>query len=605
MDKETLAIISQLPISSYRKRLISKSECFDRNELLTIIYKELSETSELFCICPTIVLSLLYENGFKTLKLQDDFFSDDNFLTKNGYIQRQEDWFAPQSTVFPKDYFVLKYINISEYQINEESICNITGRGFNRCLAILSLIQCQGNEEKALKKLQNHIDDVKNNLKNKHNLLRELIYPSKNVIHQCPLLGLSPQFYFDICMIYNEDSSIITSVNNGTIPSSMKLWYNELDKKLTQQHKKRDEKLEAQSITCDVCYEDKLEEEMFTNRCGHSFCKQCVIEQILTGMRENGKNIGNLKCLSSGCHCCITMDIVRYLVDDYTYYRYCELLITGFIEGNKDFLCRYCFNERCNKVLHYKGSLLDNNKTAICSCQTNMCLLCGEANHRPATCEQWRLWQELLKKGGLNLKWIRTNSRPCPACSTFIEKNGGCQWMCCYKCHCFFCWMCMQVTNDHHHKPGQKCIPYQQKEINSDDHIDEDLLSCLTHYDLQDVGVKQSLERYSTILEIMKKQKSIATTLSPLYEASLVEIDAHTVLRNLYVLEYFNKDKKDLYDFQMTQFQYPAEVLTKKIQYILKAEKITINMMSDLDKCVTSIKKTFEKITSSYEDDQQ
>ena len=41
-----------------------------------------------------------------------------------------------------------------------------------------------------------------------------------------------------------------------------------------------------------------------------------------------------------------------------------------------------------------------------------------------------------------------------------MVKDGGCQWMHCSKCNAYFCWICLQVTDDHAHKPGQNCIPH-------------------------------------------------------------------------------------------------------------------------------------------------
>ena len=34
-------------------------------------------------------------------------------------------------------------------------------------------------------------------------------------------------------------------------------------------------------------------------------------------------------------------------------------------------------------------------------------------------------------------------SKPCPQCSTLIQKIGGCPRMICYKCKCSFCWSCL------------------------------------------------------------------------------------------------------------------------------------------------------------------
>lgn len=39
-------------------------------------------------------------------------------------------------------------------------------------------------------------------------------------------------------------------------------------------------------------------------------------------------------------------------------------------------------------------------------------------------------------------------SKKCPNCRNNIEKNGGCNHMCCSSCHFHFCWMCMGKFGD-------------------------------------------------------------------------------------------------------------------------------------------------------------
>ncbi|ELP83465.1 ariadne RING finger, putative [Entamoeba invadens IP1] len=605
MDAQTKRIIDSLPLSTYRKKMKEETECLDRSELLKVIESEVQGSTELFDIVEPITLSLIYDFDFKSSRLQEKFFDDDNFLKKCGYSQKTREWYAPKEQCFPADYTKLAYKQYGTLFVSEESVNSIMSRGFNKVIATAALMMNNNNEEDALQQIRINLHKLIVLLKNELQKYRGRIAPPLETATAAPLLDYSKEFYYDLATRLPSEKEIIQAVSNEkNVPKDMRVWFNQLQKRFEEENTKREKMLETSGVTCDVCYEDKLPEEMMTNRCGHTFCVNCIRDHILSGMKESGKTIGNLRCLSGGCKCCICMDVVRKLVDDYTYFKYCGLLITGFIENNKQIICKYCNNNKCTKLLHFKGEYFGGAVTAVCDCETDLCLLCGSDNHRPASCDMWKKWTELLKKDGLNLKWIRENSRPCPKCGTFIEKNGGCQWMSCYKCHSFFCWVCMQVTNDHQHKPTQTCKPYNpNKEKDAHDYVNEETLNYITHYDLQNVGVKQSIERNHTIVDIIRDRKDISSTLAPLYEASLVEIDAHVILRNLCVYGCYQRSKKDLIEFQQTKFQMQAELLTKKIQMILKAEVISIEMMSQLSQFVKPIKDSFEKITHSIEEE--
>ena len=93
-------------------------------------------------------------------------------------------------------------------------------------------------------------------------------------------------------------------------------------------------------------------------------------------------------------------------------------------------------------------------------------------DHTPATCKVRQVvalataqcaqmrneWFKTLKADDANLVWILkstkarwrnsnacvTQPQPCPKCAMPIEKNGGCNWLCCGKCRFEFCWMCGQ-----------------------------------------------------------------------------------------------------------------------------------------------------------------
>jgi len=52
-----------------------------------------------------------------------------------------------------------------------------------------------------------------------------------------------------------------------------------------------------------------------------------------------------------------------------------------------------------------------------------------------------------------NVKWLMINTKKCPNCRKFIEKNQGCNHMTCRKeasgCGYEFCWICMGEWSAH------------------------------------------------------------------------------------------------------------------------------------------------------------
>lgn len=83
-----------------------------------------------------------------------------------------------------------------------------------------------------------------------------------------------------------------------------------------------------------------------------------------------------------------------------------------------------------------------------CACAQRFCFACGEAPHAPCTCPMIRQWrQKWSTDERRTTHWLNANSRPCPKCSSPVERNGGCNLVMC-RCRQCFCWLCGQATRD-------------------------------------------------------------------------------------------------------------------------------------------------------------
>jgi ariadne-1 len=77
------------------------------------------------------------------------------------------------------------------------------------------------------------------------------------------------------------------------------------------------------------------------------------------------------------------------------------------------------------------GVFADAGGVAKChACDTSFCLKCGVEPHAPVTCQHLAKWQEKCRNESETANWILANTKPCPKCSSRIEKNQGCNVSC-------------------------------------------------------------------------------------------------------------------------------------------------------------------------------
>lgn len=91
---------------------------------------------------------------------------------------------------------------------------------------------------------------------------------------------------------------------------------------------------------------------------------------------------------------------------------------------------RWCPSPFCDKAVK-----LDSKRRIVaCECGTSICQRCGEEALEMHACgkdrnqTRFEVWKK--QKGG----------KHCPQCGIVIIKNGGCNHICCEKCHYKFCW---------------------------------------------------------------------------------------------------------------------------------------------------------------------
>lgn len=221
---------------------------------------------------------------------------------------------------------------------------------------------------------------------------------------------------------------------------------------------------------CLICYdEDGFDSaEMLGMPCGHEFCRECW-----RGFAECSLQSGPLcirqTCPQAGCGEIVTEEEVREAAPDLLG-KFEAYQLRSFVECSK--MTRWCPGPGCERVaIAGSGFAADATDDAECdACTTRFCLRCGEEPHSPVTCRDLARWSEKCRNESETANWILANTKPCPKCSTRIEKNQGCNHMSCQQCRYEFCWICMGDWNDHGANTGgyYRCNKYDPNNDETD-----------------------------------------------------------------------------------------------------------------------------------------
>ncbi|VVB07475.1 unnamed protein product [Arabis nemorensis] len=159
------------------------------------------------------------------------------------------------------------------------------------------------------------------------------------------------------------------------------------------------------NVACGICFESYAQNEILTVSCGHPYCITCWTGYIAAKI-DDGPGCLMVKCPEPSCSAAIGQDLIDKVTN----------------EKDKDKYYSFCWN-------------------------------CTEDAHRPVDCETVSKWIFKNNDESENTTWILGNTKPCPKCKRYIEKNMGCMHMTCSSpCKHEFCWLCLsdwQTTTQH------------------------------------------------------------------------------------------------------------------------------------------------------------
>eukprot|EP00455_Lapot_gusevi_P005860 TRINITY_DN12502_c0_g1_i2.p1 TRINITY_DN12502_c0_g1~~TRINITY_DN12502_c0_g1_i2.p1 ORF type:complete len:417 (+),score=79.85 TRINITY_DN12502_c0_g1_i2:185-1252(+) len=195
-------------------------------------------------------------------------------------------------------------------------------------------------------------------------------------------------------------------------------------------------------FTCSVCYDEyDLDGIIVFDECKHFLCVEDMRENIRVQIMSG--NAKELKCHEMDCKRPITYQEVRRVVPPEVFEVYQRFLTEAHLRSDPN--CRWCPKAGCGTPMIGLG---EDRPMMVCpraECRFTYCFNCKEEWHADATCQQYQQWKiENNEADKRYLEWAAQNTKPCPACRSPIQKNGGCNHMKCISCKHEFCWLCSE-----------------------------------------------------------------------------------------------------------------------------------------------------------------
>lgn len=195
----------------------------------------------------------------------------------------------------------------------------------------------------------------------------------------------------------------------------------------------------AEAKECSICYceiED-VTDMYILEYCGHASHIECIQLQV-----SSTAATFPILCAAEGCsHPFVWQDFENlFKKTSLTLASLVNSSLKSYLGANKDKV-RNCPSPDCQMV--YVVS--DNGQRFVCcQCNVHICTTCHVQFHDGLTCAMYK--SQKSGDGSLE-KWLQGdchNRKLCPKCSAPIEKNKGCNHICCLQCKSHICWVCLR-----------------------------------------------------------------------------------------------------------------------------------------------------------------
>lgn len=340
---------------------------------------------------------------------------------------------------------------------------------------------------------------------------------------------------------------------------------------------------------CYICYSLKDDVNNFVSlSCKHYFCGDCWIG-YLTEKAADSNTVLISTCPQQDCNLSVPESLFnKFLVKDLNSLKNVNNgILKNFIDHNSNL--KWCPAPNCGAVVSCDSKV---NKEIDCACGYNFCFKCGLEGHRPCPCEVVDTWDKKNNDESGNVQWLKINTKLCPNCKKFIEKNQGCDHMTCRKeaggCGHEFCWLCFSDWNKH-----KTCNKYEkdQNGLTNDDkeNIKADLQRYMFYFERfqnHSKALKLAIKQKNSIeysIHLFNSLKNIPfPDLIFLREGVETIIKSRRLLKNSYIFGYYlgSRKEKDLFE----HLQSLLEKNVNRLHELLENETMTnIMALSELD----------------------
>lgn len=365
--------------------------------------------------------------------------------------------------------------------------------------------------------------------------------------------------------------------------------------------------VQPNNTDCFICYTDlsKLKKLTLDNleiksdwskyylslNCSHNFCCDCWayyvesrLDDILTLVNSNCPQVNcNIKVPEKAL-----MVFTKSLNDEEKMATLKKAILKNFTDFNKDM--KWCPAPGCGICIR---SFSHYNREIECECGTNFCFSCGKEGHRPCQCEMVNAWDLKNSSESENVNWLLANTKQCPQCKKFIEKNQGCNHMTCRQsaggCGYEFCWICLGEWKPHgseyykcnsfdpsKFQEGEKKVEKAKFELAKYSHF---FTRYMNHEKAKGLAAKLRDDIKNYIKEFITIKKIPLEEVVFLNTAIDTVIKARIRLKNTYIFGYYLIDckEKSLFEYQQKILEREADLLHEyleggEIPKILKLE---------------------------------